>query len=81
MFPVVKQLWEESERGWGTRPDGYSLHLSEADRVAFVKDYWSKMPKEVPESYSRPYGGPTVVDVDVETYEKVRDSKNGIWRY
>ena len=22
---VVCQLWEESERGWGVRPDGYSL--------------------------------------------------------
>jgi len=23
----VVQAWEESERGWGVRPDGLSIHL------------------------------------------------------
>lgn len=26
---VICQKWEESERGWGTRPNGYSLHLAD----------------------------------------------------
>ena len=39
-IPVVCQYWEESERGWGVRPDGCSLHLTEADRKQFIKEYW-----------------------------------------
>ena len=34
---VVVQKWEESERGWGTRPDGFSLHLTEAYIQAFIE--------------------------------------------
>ena len=44
MKPVIKQLWEESERGWGIRPDGYSLHLNNEDRKQFIKEYWALLP-------------------------------------
>ena len=31
---VVAVQWEESERGWGVRPDGCSLHVSvESKRI------------------------------------------------
>jgi hypothetical protein len=79
--PVVKQLWEESERGWGTRPDGYSLHLSESDRVQFIRDYWNRMPQTVPSDYSRPYGGPFIVDVNKKLYREIEKSKNGLRFY
>ena len=83
-FPVVVQKWEESERGWGCRPDGWTMHLSEADRAAFCKEYWARMPPrgpngEVPDEYTREDGSPYVMDVDEETYNKVKASKNGIW--
>lgn len=78
-FSVVRQDWLESERGWGCRPDGYTLHLTKSDRDAFVKAYWDRMPDEVPDEYSRPEGQPTLVDVDEATYEKVKASKNGMW--
>jgi hypothetical protein len=75
---VVVQKWEESERGWGCRPDGYSMHLSDAHRVAYIKDYWDGMPDyPVPDEYSRPDGTPYLADVDEKTYEEVKVTKNG----
>ncbi len=77
-FNVVVQKWEESERGWGTRPDGYSLHLTEEDRIAFIKEYWAGMPDETQDEYSRPDGAPYTATVDAETFNKVKASKNGL---
>lgn len=77
---VVCQKWEESESGWGTRPDGYSLHLSDGLRVKFIKDYWDKMPNYVPDEYSRPDGTPYLVDIDEETYKKIEEN-DGSYRY
>ena len=77
-FPVMVQLWEESERGWGTRPDGYSLHLTEEARKSYIEDYWASMPDEVPDEYSRPCGSPYVASVNEKTFIKVSANKNGI---
>jgi hypothetical protein len=38
---VVIQNWEESERGWGVRPDGYTIHPNRAHRDAFVAWYYA----------------------------------------
>lgn len=75
---LVRQDWVESERGWGVRPDGYSLHLTSGDRDAFVKDYWDTMPNEAPDEYSRPDGEPRMVTAGSEIAEEVRASKNGV---
>lgn len=80
---VVVQEWEESERGWGVRPDGATLHLTEADRVAYVADYWAREKRantsgQVPDEYSRPSGSPTVIDVSDATYAQVKKTKNGL---
>lgn len=76
---VVVQKWEESESGWGTRPDGYTLHCTADDMNAFVQAYWDRMPNRVPEVYSRPDGQPYIAWVDEELYEKVKASGNGMW--
>lgn len=60
---VVVQKWEESERNWGTRPDGFSVHLSEADRLAYITAYWDSLPSEVPDEYSRPHGTPYLAEI------------------
>jgi hypothetical protein len=62
---VVVQKWEESERGWGCRPDGYSIHPDEAARRRYVDAYWADMPDETPDEYSRPNGTPYEAEVDV----------------
>lgn len=79
---VVFQRWEESERGWGTRPDGYSLHLTKEDREAFIQEYWDRQPKgEVPDEYSRPEGEPYFADIGPDLFTKLSNSKNGIWEH
>lgn len=75
---VIVQKWEESERGWGVRPDGYSLHLTEADRAAYVQAYWDWMPDEVQDEYSRPSGTPYSAEVDDAVLAKVKAGDKGI---
>jgi len=60
------------------------MHLTEEDRVAFCKVFWDNEKKRnpsgaTPDEYSRESGDPYIMDVDVETYKKVKASKNGIW--
>jgi hypothetical protein len=60
MPEVICQRWEESESepGWGVtvRDSGFSLHLDDESRKAFIKQYWADMPKNIPASYDRPSG-------------------------
>lgn len=39
LYALYGIAWEESEIGWGIRPDGYSFHSSIATANAFVKAY------------------------------------------
>lgn len=83
-YVVVCDFWTESERGWGKRPDGYSYHLSREDYNQYVKEYWEREIEQndangggTPECYSKENGNPQAVDVNEETYEKIKESKNG----
>lgn len=60
---VFYETWTESERGWGTRPDGCSFHIDNAERDRFVKEYWDKQPPETPDEYSRPDGNGMYVQI------------------
>ena len=71
----IVQKWEESERGWGCRPDGYSLHLSEEDRTAYIQKYWKQMPDKTPDEYSRPSGTPYEASVKLSREEIGRMKK------
>lgn len=67
-------VWEESERGWGTRPDGYSLHNSKDEAIKFIRDYQSKLPKEVPDEYSRPLSDDArLIEVSESLYDYVKE--------
>lgn len=76
------QYWEESERGWGTRPDGYSLHVTHQDALDYVKkamkkqeDYFTSCGVNgVPDEYSRPCGDPKEVEIRGNT-KKAREVK------
>jgi hypothetical protein len=74
---VFCQPWIESESGWGTRPDGYSIHLTLLDREAYVIDYWSKMPKAVPEEYSRPVGQPYLTEISDMLLKQLQENSRG----
>lgn len=66
---VFAQDWEESERGWGVRPDGVTLHLSLKDVEEHIKAHWDYLPPEVPEEYSRPAGKPYEIEIDGVLYD------------
>lgn len=70
---LVLQEWEESEAGWGVRPDGYSFHLSEDDCKAYIKEYWDGMPKKVQHEYSRTSGNLIWVVVSAAFYKKSKE--------
>lgn len=79
------QKWEESERGWGTRPDGYTLHMLREDVVGFLVDMRAKERESyggaTPDEYSRPDGSEPYewLCEDAALIEKVRASSCGIW--
>lgn len=64
--------WTEYERGWGQRPDGFTVHRDEATARQYVKDYWAKQPKAVPDEYSRPEDTTTMIPVSDALYEAVQ---------
>lgn len=75
---VIIQYWEESERGWDVRPDGFSLHLSMKDRDAFVSKHNEALPKDhVPDEYTRISGDPKPLDVPASVAKKIK--KPGTW--
>lgn len=85
---IVVQKWEESERGWGCRPDGWTMHLTMEARDAYVVLYAKRQDAQfksqgghgVPDEYTRPSGTPYPMDVDEETYNKIAAAEDKtIW--
>lgn len=73
---VFCQQWEESERDWGVRPDGYSLHLTIQDLEEFKSVYWSRMSEYIPDEYSRPCGQHYECFIDDNIYRDLIESKS-----
>lgn len=76
-FSVLCQEWEESERGWGCRPDGVSIHFNEDDAKQFAKNFWKRQ-KEIcgssaPSEYTRESGKPFWVYVTKHIYEELKN--------
>ena len=81
-YSVIVATWYESERGWGTRPDGHSYHLSENDYHEYYKKYCDGLPAEVPDEYSASTGvlETKVVPLTDEEYSDMKRNK-GLRRY
>jgi hypothetical protein len=77
--PILYVKWEESERGWGVRPDGCSLHKSVEDYESFLKDYWDKLPSAAPDEYSRPASEPLTAYASKKICQEIKG--NGIFVY
>ena len=58
MENIIFQYWEESERGWGIRPDGCSIHRSLADHKAYVDKMYKGRGEVIPNEYDRVVGDP-----------------------
>lgn len=73
-MPVVHMLsWEESEAGWGCRPDGVSLHLTAAHAKAYLQAFYAARPPGLtPECYDRPASEePVAVEVSEHLMQEV----------
>jgi hypothetical protein len=58
MNKVILQIWEESERGLGTRPDGCSLHIDLKERENYIQSIYNSRESEtsIPDEYERIVG-------------------------
>lgn len=81
--PAFCQKWEEVERGWGERPDGFSLHISLEGLKRYVQAYWDGMPDQAPEEYERPCGTPYEVSITDELSRQIQEAGNGLrfWQH
>jgi hypothetical protein len=79
------QKWTEYERGWGQRPDGYTLHKEFSDIDKFLnrirREELLTYKGETPDEYSAPTGKPyETLITDPEILKKIEESDRfGIW--
>ena len=72
MQKVYLQHWEESERGWGVRPDGCSLHLTLDNHKSYVnKVYDNRDTNVIPHEYERVVGEPIEVMISDVIFEEL----------
>ena len=71
MNKCIFQYWEESERGYGVRPNGCSIHSSLEEHITFINSIYSSRTDEVPHEYDRVTGNPIVCFVSDEIFERV----------
>ena len=76
MKKVYLQFWEESERSWGVRPDGCSLHVSVKDHEKFIEQVYNKREDEdtVPPEYDRIVGEVIEVMIKDDLYDSFQSS-------
>lgn len=68
---AVCQRWEETEKDWGVRPDGFSLHLSIEGLKKYIHNHWAQLPDNPPHSYSRPSGEPYVLRIEKDMMDEI----------
>jgi hypothetical protein len=75
MKKVFLQYWEESERDWGIRPDGCSLHLTLEDHNKYVGNVYSDRNSDnVPHEYDRTCGDVIEALVSEDIYNEIDGS-------
>ena len=80
------QAWEESERGWGVRPDGVAYYLTEEAAIAGTTALVKTMREQeamyykgrTPDEYSRPSGKPQFVPVSGHLLKELKKSKDRV---
>lgn len=76
MNKVILQLWEESERGFGTRPDGCSIHADSENRNKYIKSIYESRHDEVPDIYERIIGSELEAFIDDDLFKKLNEEKS-----
>jgi hypothetical protein len=70
------QFWEESERNWGVRPDGCSLHLDSEQLKFFLNNIYSERSKEIPNEYERVVGKESICFISDDLFERLLTDKS-----
>ena len=80
MHTVIRIDWLEYERGWGSRPDGYTLYPDIETAEAHVESFLSERTSgPVPDEYSNP-GEPKQFSVGEDIFVRINESPTGyIW--
>jgi hypothetical protein len=78
MNKVILQIWEESERGWGTRPDGCSMHIDLKERKNYIQSIYDsrKSDTSVPNEYERIVGEGVEAFIEDSLFELVKKEKS-----
>jgi hypothetical protein len=72
MKKVYLQYWEESERGWGCRPDGCSLHINPLNHSSYLKEIYSgRDVNNIPHEYDRIVGELIEVEIGDNLYNEI----------
>jgi hypothetical protein len=78
--------WEESERGWGTRPDGWTLHQTKEQTERYMQTFMDEQRKSsgesAPDEYTRPNGDPYEVKVGLRLWARITAKDvEAVWDY
>jgi hypothetical protein len=78
MNKVILQIWEESERGWGTRPDGCSMHIDLKERENYIQTIYNsrKSDTSIPDEYERIVGEGVEAFIEDSLYNLVQKDKS-----
>lgn len=74
MNRCIIQLWEESERGWGVRPDGCSIHVNEERKELYINGIYNNRGVDVPDEYDRPIGNSIECFISDDLFDRVSQS-------
>ena len=78
MNKVILQIWEESGRVYGTRPDGCSIHIDLKERENYIRHIYNsrKSDTSIPDEYERIVGEGIESFIENSLYEIVQKDKS-----
>ena len=74
---IILQLWEESIKGKGSRPDGCSIHIDLEARLDYInREYELRQSNVIPDEYEVAVGAPIEVNVTDNIYNIIKEAKS-----
>lgn len=73
---IFVQNWEESERGWGVSPNGFTVHISKDQHHQYITWFYETFnnSSEIPDEYTRVSGDCFEVEVAEELFNKIKQA-------
>ena len=74
---IILQLWEESIKEKGSRPDGCSIHIDLDSRLDYINtEYELRKSNVIPDEYEIAIGNPIEVIVTNNIYNVLKEAKS-----